>query len=99
MTDAQKEKIDTQRDILDDRNSEIQRLHSRMELLDQADIKNFEQHKQILEAIKEIKDTLGPISETYCTVGKMAKWFTALLVFLSLLGGVIWTWFNILHKK
>ena len=92
-------KIDTQRDTIDDNNSEIQRLHDRMEILDQADIKNFEQHKQMMDKMDSINASLAPICDTYKTVGTMAKWLVAFLVFLSLLGGVIWTWMSVFKGK
>lgn len=91
-------KIDTQRDTIDDKNSEIQRLHDRMELLDQSDIKNFEQHKQILEKIQNISEALKPIADTYSTVSRMSKWIMAFLVFLSVLGGTIIAWTQIFKE-
>jgi cytochrome b subunit of formate dehydrogenase len=92
-------KLDTQRDVIDDLRTENQRLNDRMELLDEADIKNFEQHKQILDKIQAIADTLKPISETYTSAGKMMKWFMALLVFLSVLAGTVIAWSQIFNKK
>ena len=60
---------------------------------------NIEQHQEIIDkqqsmSVKqeEMIALLTPISETYKTVGRMAKWIMAFLVFLSVLGGVIWTW-------
>ena len=59
--------------------------------LKQSDLENFKQHKEMMELLR-------PISETYQTVGRMAKWFMALLVFLSVLGGVIIAWKAILKE-
>jgi hypothetical protein len=98
MSDEQT-KIDRQRDVIDNKNTEIQRLHDRMELLDQSDVRNFEQHKQIMEKMDGITATLTPICETYTTVGRMAKWIMAFLVFLSVLGGVIVAWGKIFSKE
>ena len=66
-------------------------------LKDAADL-NLQQHKEIMEAVKAINDKLTPIAETYQTVNTLGKWLTALLVFLSILGGVIWTWSKIIKK-
>ena|ERR1035437_5490053 len=99
IIDKQAVKIDTQRAIIDDKKTEIQKLHDRMELLDQADIKNFEQHREMMQKMDNISKTLNPICETYRSVGLMAKWLMAFLVFLSILGGIIWTWINIFKSK
>jgi|ERR1035437_1433 DNA repair ATPase RecN len=99
IIDNQATKIDTQRDKIDDKNSEIQKLHDRMELLDASDRQNAVEHKQLFETLEKIDKKLDPISETYRTVGLMAKWVMALLVFLSVLGGVIWTWMSIFMPK
>ena len=84
-------KIDALKDQNYDQRTEIVRLQDTVESLRKSDIENFRQHQ-------EIKDLLIPISETYRTVGTMAKWVMALLVFLSVLGGVIVAWSNIFRK-
>lgn len=99
METTDQQTIDNQRDKIDDKNSEIQRLHDRMELLDENDRQNAIEHKQLFETLKKIDEKLEPISETYRTVGRMAKWLMATMVFLSVLGGVIWTWLEIFRRK
>ena len=100
-----KEKIIQQRDKIDDKNTEIQRLHDRMELIDENDIQNVVEHKQLFEQnqrqeelMKNIDYKLEPILETYKTVGRMTKWLIAFLVFLSLVGGVILTWKGVIES-
>ena len=63
----------------------------RIATLEDMMIENASQHKAMTELLK-------PISDTYTTVGKMSKWIMASLVFLSVLGGVVWTWGNIFKK-
>ena len=57
--------------------------------LKDADELNCSQHKQILDAIQDINKKLEPLSDTYKTATRMGKWFMALLVFISILFGVI----------
>ena len=68
---------------------EIQKLKDEITALKKSDELNFQQHKEIL-------DMLRPISETYCTVGKMGKWVMAILVFISILLGIVLTWLKII---
>jgi hypothetical protein len=67
--------------------SHEQRIHKLEELMTINEL----QHAEMIKLMR-------PISETYTTVGRMSKWIMALLVFLSVLGGVVWTWGNILKK-
>ena len=63
----------------------------RIVTLEQMMEENVKQHQEILDLLK-------PISDTYTTVGRLSKWVMACLVFLSVLGGVVWTWGNIFKK-
>lgn len=87
-------KLDSQRNIIDEQRTEIQKLRD----LEASDVENFKQHKEIMAAIMANNEILRPIADTYKTVGQMAKWAMALLVFMSVLGGVILTWVKILNK-
>jgi hypothetical protein len=66
---------------------------------DEINQQNKDQHEQIFKAIEANNKLLVPISETYKTVGLMAKWLMAFLVFLSMLGGVIVAWGKIFNKE
>ena len=66
-------------------------------LKDAADL-NLQQHKEIMEAIKAINNKLSPISDTYRTVNTLGKWLMAVLVFLSILVGVIASYFSIFNR-
>ena len=66
-------------------------------LINSDEINGLE-HKAILKSQEELKKILQPISDTYKTVGVMSKWIVALLVFISLVGGVIWTWGNVIKN-
>jgi hypothetical protein len=83
------------RDQLDEARTEIQRLHD----LEQANCQNTDQHKEFMEEFKKLTEMLQPIVDTYKTVNRLGKWMMVLLVFLSVLGGVIWTWTNIFKHK
>jgi hypothetical protein len=84
-------KIDALKDQNYGQRTEIVRLQDTVEALQKSDVENFKQHQ-------EIKDLLTPISETYKTVSRLAKWVMALLVFLSVLGGVIVAWSNVFKR-
>lgn len=73
-------------------------IREEIECLKQKDETNSSEHKTILETIKELKDIIAPISETYKTVSRMTKWLMAFLVFLSIVGGIIWTWGNVIKN-
>lgn len=90
---------DQQTDTISDQVKEIQRLKDEVEALQKADILNFQQHKQILDAVEKVNQSLSPIADTYKTVNVLGKWLMVVLVFLSVLGGVIWSWTNIFRNK
>jgi hypothetical protein len=90
---------DQQTDTISDQVKEIQRLKDEVEALQEADKLNFQQHKQILEAVEKVNLALAPIADTYKTVNTLGKWIMIMLVFLSVLGGVIWTWINVFKSK
>ena len=46
--------------------------------------------------LKELKDLLTPIADTYKTVGVLAKWTTASVVFISICIGIVWNLKNLL---
>jgi hypothetical protein len=73
--------------------------------LDENDVKNasehqklFDQNKILTDTMKSIDGKIEPIADTYKTVGTVAKWFMALMVFLSVLGGTIIAWTKIFNK-
>jgi hypothetical protein len=93
---------DQQTDTISDQVKEIQRLKDQVEALQKADVLNFQQHKQILEAVDKVNMALNPIAETYRAVNLLGKWLMAFLVFISILFGVIANWgkiINIFFKK
>lgn len=51
------------------------------------DFKKFE--ISINQQLKEVKDILKPITETYTTIARLGKWGTAILVFISIVVGII----------
>ena len=52
----------------------------------QEDADNFKAIREVLESMDK---KLDPISETYSTVSTMGKWVIALMVFLSVVVGLI----------
>lgn len=60
--------------------------------LSDISITNTQEHK-------EIKEILVPISETYKAVNLLGKWIMALLVFVSILGGIIFSWYEFFKRK
>ena len=64
--------------------------------------KVVDEHGKVLELIQEtlksMNEKLEPIAETYRTTATLGKWIMTFLVFLSVLGGVIWTWCKIFGK-
>ena len=67
---------------------EIQKLKDKIDSLEQADSMNTIEHQKIMELLR-------PISETYRAVNLLGKWTTAILVFISILLGVIFGWVRI----
>jgi hypothetical protein len=104
MSDQQT--IDNQRDKIDDKNSEIQRLHDRMELIDQADLRNCEKQEKMMGKIEDIgliqklmNEKIDPMIETFNTIRILGRWTTAIIIFLGVLGGAIYSWIEIFSKK
>jgi hypothetical protein len=64
-------------------------LEIEIQKLKDSDQQNVAQHQQILDAIQEINKKLEPLSDTYKTATRVGKWFMAVLVFISILFGVI----------
>ena len=69
---------------------EIQKIKDEISALQNADVQNSNEHKKIMELLE-------PISETYKTVGLMARWLMAFLVFISVLMGVIANWARVIN--
>lgn len=99
MTEAEDILSKKERDELDNARTEIQKLRDRIDVLELKDEKNFAQHGQILSAVatvstslEKVSAKLDPIATTYGDVNRLGKWLMALLVFLSVLGGVLFTW-------
>jgi hypothetical protein len=61
----------------------------RISLLENAQLENCQQHKEIMDMLK-------PIARTYDGANLMGKWIMALLVFISILLGVFIGWKNVI---
>jgi len=61
----------------------------RVQKLEDASLQNAAEHKLIMEMLK-------PISETYTTVGLLSKWITAVMVFISIVVGIISQWSKVI---
>ena len=80
------------KDILRQQEIKIQKVEDKVIALEKSDKVNDEQHKEIMQAIKDVRVVLQPISDTYCTAGRMGKWFMGLLVLISIMLGIILSW-------
>lgn len=57
-----------------------------------------DREEELNEDITEIRAILKPLTETYQTATKMGKWVFALMVFLSILFGIILSFKSIFAK-
>jgi hypothetical protein len=76
---------------------QIQKIKDDIIALKKCDEENIQQHKDILGAVEKISNKLDPILETFNSTRMLGKWVMAILVFISILIGIILGWSNILN--
>ena len=76
-------------------NEQIQLLHKAFVDHEEKDNTRFEEMKQDL---KEIKELLKPIAETYTSASNSIKWLMAFLVGISIILGIVWEVIQIVFK-
>lgn len=76
----------------------IKEIHLRQDSFEQRLFRLEEMYKELKEQNNKILDVLTPISETYQTTTQVGKWVTGLMVFVSILLGVILSLKSLLKK-
>lgn len=60
--------------------------------------KDLERFGELRDDIKEIKELLKPIAETYTSASNSMKWFMGALVAISIMVGIVWGMLQIIGR-